>query len=537
MNFKISDIVFIKVDEYKELWEITYIDEKYIHLKGKTKRSLMIVKEDEIEKAKEDLIDLKVREKLEYLNYLSNNVNHWVRRNTIRKGYKEKNIFELPGSILHLDTDKDYLELCLKLYKKLNVPAVGYSMQPEEMPIKVISLLKKYKPNILVITGHDLYKEGNNPYDIGSYVNSKYYAQTVMQARKLERDYDKLMIFAGACSSFFEVMMLSGANFASSPKRVEIEALDPAIVACHIALTPIHTPIDLDICIQDTVSLYEGIGGVQSGGALKNATFKNIRNVSNDKTLNNSFENCVEILEQYGNNSNEYANDLCNASIDVAMSNIGMINDYIVSKGFFNKECGMYSYREKSYNEKIKILVDIGNSSIGNMKSINKLSNQEKLIEHEINYSVASKLSELLNENGFEVKFIKQYISDKSTVYEKENLIEEFDADLIIKLHCNRDINENVNGAMILKKSDTEKYSTLSESILREYCSFIGLKNKGIVQKDNLKSKFYIENNLILVGMGYLTNSYDRSILTCKNKQLELANALAKGIYNYFEIS
>lgn len=539
MNFKVSDIVVIKNDEYKELWEITLIDDEYIHLKGKTKRSLIIVKEHEIEKADEKIIDLKVREKSEYVNFLINNVNHWGRRNKTRKGDKEvKNIFELPGSILHLDTDQDYLELCLKLYKNLNIPAVGYSMDPKEMPIKVISLLKTYKPNILVITGHDLYEEGKDPYDINSYVNSKYYAQTVMQARKLEKDHERLMIFAGACSSFFEVMILSGANFASSPKRIEIEALDPAIVACHIALTPIYTPVDLDTCIKDTVSLYDGIGGIQSGGALKNATFKNIRNFSNENNLKNSFKNCVEILEQYGNNSNEYAKDLCNATLDIATNNIEMINNCILSKCVSNKACSMYSCRGKNDEElekrKIRILIDAGHSSVGNIKKINKLDNKEKLLEYEINYNIAKRLSEILNEQGFEAEFVKQYTDDTLKYYEKENLIRGFDADLIIKLHCNRDINENINGAIILQKKNIEKYISLAENMLREYCDNVGLKNRGVIEKDNLKFKFSSENKLVLVGMGYLSNNYDRSILTSKNKQLEVANALAKGIYDYF---
>ena len=41
----------------------------------------------------------------------------------------------------------------------------------------------------------------------------------------------------GACQSFFEAIMASGANFASSPARILIDFMDPLIVAEKIAIT------------------------------------------------------------------------------------------------------------------------------------------------------------------------------------------------------------------------------------------------------------------------------------------------------------
>lgn len=41
----------------------------------------------------------------------------------------------------------------------------------------------------------------------------------------------------GACQSFFEAIILSGANFASSPGRILIDFMDPLIVAEKIAVT------------------------------------------------------------------------------------------------------------------------------------------------------------------------------------------------------------------------------------------------------------------------------------------------------------
>ena len=67
------------------------------------------------------------------------------------------NYFHIPGVILHIDSDKEYLEKCLKYYEKQHLKCYGYVMNENEYPKKVINLYKKHNPNIIVITGHDAY--------------------------------------------------------------------------------------------------------------------------------------------------------------------------------------------------------------------------------------------------------------------------------------------------------------------------------------------------------------------------------------------
>ena len=53
-----------------------------------------------------------------------------------------------------------------------------------------------------------------------------------------EKDSGKeLVIFAGACQSFYEAIMMAGANFASSPARIMIDFFDPLVIAEKIATT------------------------------------------------------------------------------------------------------------------------------------------------------------------------------------------------------------------------------------------------------------------------------------------------------------
>lgn len=46
-----------------------------------------------------------------------------------------------------------------------------------------------------------------------------------------------MVIFAGACQSYYEGLILAGANFASSPARILIDFIDPLIVAERVAIT------------------------------------------------------------------------------------------------------------------------------------------------------------------------------------------------------------------------------------------------------------------------------------------------------------
>lgn len=66
------------------------------------------------------------------------------------------------GKILHLDGDKRYTEKSIKYYKSLGLDAVVKNI-PENKQAQVIrSLLDRYKPDVLVLTGHDRYDKKRN---------------------------------------------------------------------------------------------------------------------------------------------------------------------------------------------------------------------------------------------------------------------------------------------------------------------------------------------------------------------------------------
>lgn len=142
------------------------------------------------------------------------------------------------GKILHLDGDRRYSEKSAKYYRKMGLDAIVKNIPENKQSAMVKQLLEKYKPDILIITGHDaMLKNGMNYTNIYNYRNSKNFINTVIEARKWEKSSNKLVIFAGACQSFFEALIEAGADFASSPGRILIDFIDPLIVAEKIAIT------------------------------------------------------------------------------------------------------------------------------------------------------------------------------------------------------------------------------------------------------------------------------------------------------------
>jgi len=219
----------------------------------------------------------------DYRNKCNRQVEKVIRSNypLRHKGYLKKafyrdtskeddRIFSRPVKILHIDGDEEYLETCLSEYRKLHMDAVGKYIPEKQQPAAVYKLLQEYKPDILVLTGHDGVIKGDKSYlNVTNYRNSRYFIEAVKEARKYENDIDSLIIFAGACQSMYSEIIKAGANFASSPKRVLIHALDPVLVCKKISFTGVDQIISPQDVASSTITGPDGIGGLQTRGKYR----------------------------------------------------------------------------------------------------------------------------------------------------------------------------------------------------------------------------------------------------------------------------
>lgn len=180
--------------------------------------------------------------------------------------------FEVPGKVLHLDGDPNYLKKSLNLYNQLRVPAEGHFVTEANMADVLYRLLPRSQPDIVVITGHDgVFKNLKNRdlYSLSSYKNSQHFVNAVKVARQYEKNMDTLNIVAGACQSHFEALLQAGANFASSPGRILIHALDPVYVAAKASFTPIRETINVLEVLHHTITGTDGVGGIETRGSYR----------------------------------------------------------------------------------------------------------------------------------------------------------------------------------------------------------------------------------------------------------------------------
>lgn len=251
MEFHVGDYVTRNSYNNDTIFKIIEIDKDNVMLKGVDIRLF----------ADSDINDLV---KCEYVL----NDDEFFDRIKVKDNMDRSEYFYLPAKILHIDGDKDYLNRCMDFYKRANIFAVGEHVHENDVPNVIGKLLKKYKPDIIIITGHDAVNKSKDINNINNYKNSKNFVKSVFVAREYEKSHDKLVIIAGACQSDYEALIKAGANFASSPKRVNIHALDPAIIATTLALTEKGYEIDLIELLNKTKYGKDGVGGLKSKGMM-----------------------------------------------------------------------------------------------------------------------------------------------------------------------------------------------------------------------------------------------------------------------------
>lgn len=182
----------------------------------------------------------------------------------------QREFFEIPGRVLQLDGDQDYLNQCIKTYRQMGIEAKGICKSEIEQPKVIRKILQENPTDILVLTGHDGFISGKKDFhSMDSYRSSRYFVESVLEARRFQHNRDALVVFAGACQSNYEAILSAGANFASSPKRMLIHAFDPVFIVERIAYTPTDQIVSVKDILTHTITGTDGIGGVETRGQMR----------------------------------------------------------------------------------------------------------------------------------------------------------------------------------------------------------------------------------------------------------------------------
>ena len=260
-----KDILF----NVKRIYKVN--NEKMAILTGITKRVEADSKIEDLEIIEKEILNKrlsKIQDKID--TKINETVNKYKNKKIKVRDYNDIKEEMITGKILHLDGDKKYSQKAYIQYKKMGLNAVVKNIPEYKQPTLVYKLLKIYTPDILVITGHDgIIKKAKDYNNIYNYRNSKYFIETVKEARRYdEANGNKLVIFAGACQSYYEALILAGANFASSPARILIDFIDPIIVAEKVAYTERYKYITIEDIERELRDGRRGIDGIGANGKM-----------------------------------------------------------------------------------------------------------------------------------------------------------------------------------------------------------------------------------------------------------------------------
>lgn len=135
-------------------------------LRGVTRRveadskldDLELIEAEKIKKSVNEL-DEKLEARINQTKKEKQNENYKIGLLTQNKRMQEEII---TGKILHLDGDRKYSEKSYIYYKKIGLNAIVKNIPEYKQPRVVYNLLEVYRPDILVITGHDRYDKKRN---------------------------------------------------------------------------------------------------------------------------------------------------------------------------------------------------------------------------------------------------------------------------------------------------------------------------------------------------------------------------------------
>lgn len=217
-----------------------------------------------------------------------------------------------------------------------------------------------------------------------------------------------------------------------------------------------------------------------------------------------------------------------------------------------NKNVEAQNTDKKPEVKKKKVVIDPGHGEGGN-KEMEKLSPDSttmkikdpggaegvnsKTPEYVVNMAVALKLKGQLEKNNIEVIMTKTDKNQNPGNIDRAEVGNKNDADLVIRLHCDSGGSSTVKGASMLVpaavgyakniKDVSGKYGSI---ILDELLNTVGMNNRGISQRNDLTGFNWSKVPVILVEMGFMSNSEEDKLLNNSIYQDKLALGLCKGI-------
>ena len=218
------------------------------------------------------------------------------------------------------------------------------------------------------------------------------------------------------------------------------------------------------------------------------------------------------------------------------------------------------SNKDKDSNEEnsnITIVIDPGHSSTGTSgnepvspnSSTTKLKDglgatgsYTNIPEHKTNMSVALLVKKELTSKGYNVILTKQDVAESKSNIERADVGNKNNADLVVRIHADSAENSSISGASMHVPANNEYTSSfykISKSygttILNTYVDEIGIKNRGVIERNDLTGFNWSKVPVVLIEMGFLSNKEDDNFVSNTANHPKIAKAISDGIDKCFE--
>ncbi|MCB2358970.1 N-acetylmuramoyl-L-alanine amidase [Clostridium estertheticum] len=160
-----------------------------------------------------------------------------------------------------------------------------------------------------------------------------------------------------------------------------------------------------------------------------------------------------------------------------------------------------------------------------------------KTPEYVVNMAVAVRLKVLLIKKGYTVIMTKTENKQMLGNIARAQVGNDSKANLVIRIHADSNDNSSVSGASMLVPTDTKNTDPIyklskqyGQVVFRNLINNVGMNDRGVVERDDMTGFNWSKVPVILVEMGFLSNTSEERLLITEAYQDKLAKGLAEGI-------
>ncbi len=167
------------------------------------------------------------------------------------------------------------------------------------------------------------------------------------------------------------------------------------------------------------------------------------------------------------------------------------------------------------------------------------------ILEKDINLDIAKKLEEKLKSAGVKVVMTRSedigHYDENDTNKKRADmkvrckLIEESGADVVVSIHQNSYTGASVKGAQMFYYEGSQEGKRLAGILQKEFSSQVDATNKRVEKADDsYYMLIHTKAPTVIAECGFLSNPGEAELLSSKEYQTKIANALCTGILEYF---